>query len=214
MLTFIIPTIGRATLRETLQSLYDQTCGEWRAIIIFDGIVCNIDQIDLDPRVKIMEIEKCGRHTNCAGLVRNSGIRECSTEWVAFLDDDDLISLRYVETFYKEIAKYNVDIIIFRMYSDKTFDIFPSLETGDFYEGNIGISFALRRSIFSGGIWFEPSDAEDFNLLDQIRNAGYKMMISPYIRYFVRILNREIISEFTNDLITGNRVFIGMDVPA
>ena len=213
MLTFIIPTIGRETLGTTLQSLYDQTCAEWRAILIFDGVACNIDRNLVDSRVKIMEIEKCGQHTNCAGFVRNSGIRECDTEWIAFVDDDDLVSSRYVETFYKEIGEYETDVVIFRMYSDKTSEIYPSLKIDNFYQENVGISFALRRSVFERGIWFQPSDAEDYYLLDRIRGLGYKMMISPFIRYFVRIFNKEIMSDFTDDLITGNRVFIGMNSP-
>jgi len=214
MLTFIIPTIGRSSLAVALESLYHQTCGDWRAIVIFDGIACTIDKIGLDSRVEIMEVEKCGQHTNCAGFVRNAGIRKCATDWVAFLDDDDLVSPRYVETFYREIAEFPVDCVIFRMYSDKSFDISPPLTTDNFYQERVGISFALKRSIFpleiqGGGLWFQPSDAEDFDLLNRIRDAGHYIMISPYIRYFVRIFNRDVMDEFTNDLISGNRVFIG-----
>ena len=37
-ITFIIPTIGRDTLLNSINSLFNQTIKEWKAIIIFDGI--------------------------------------------------------------------------------------------------------------------------------------------------------------------------------
>ena len=37
-ITFIIPTIGRDTLSNTIKSLEEQTNQNWNAIIIFDGI--------------------------------------------------------------------------------------------------------------------------------------------------------------------------------
>jgi len=211
MITFIIPTIGRSTLTATLKSLYNQTDENWRAIVVFDGIPCNIDRSLVDSRVEIMEIEKAGCHTNCAGFVRNAGIRNCSSEWVAFLDDDDLASSRYVETFYNEICEYKFDVVIFRMYLENRNSILPLLDTDNFYHQKVGISFAVKTSLFKDrGIWFQPSDCEDFDLLNNLRNNGVCIMISPFIRYFVRIVNTELIDNFTNDFIMGNRLFIGM----
>ena len=37
-ITFIIPTIGRETLKNSIDSLINQTDHDWNAIIIFDGI--------------------------------------------------------------------------------------------------------------------------------------------------------------------------------
>ena len=38
LVTFIIPTIGRDSLQMAINSLYQQTIWDWKAIIIFDGI--------------------------------------------------------------------------------------------------------------------------------------------------------------------------------
>jgi glycosyltransferase involved in cell wall biosynthesis len=217
MITFIIPTIGRASLLITLASLYGQTDGRWRAIIVFDGIPSILKEGDLlDTRIQVLEIEKSGVHINSAGLVRNAGIRTCLTEWVGFVDDDDTLSSRYVETFYKEVESYpEVDVLLFRMYVEKPSYlnpgcfILPELNTADFYWRKTGISFALRTSIFlDRGIWFEPSEEEDYLFLDGLRRRGFHMMISPYIRYFVRATDTGVLDEFTSDLVVGNRVII------
>lgn len=216
MITFIIPTIGRHTLIHTIESLYNQTNKEWRANIIFDGIPCTIDKEALDHRIRVVEIDKKGVHINSAGLVRNIGITNCITDWVAFVDDDDILSSRYVETFYDEIKKYtDISVIIFRMFNEKPKgqysynNILPGLITDNFYHQQTGISFVLKTTIFlEDDNWFIPSEEEDYLLLHNLRNKGYKIMISPYIRYFVEPSNMNVLEEFTTDLIVGNRVLI------
>ena len=89
IITFIIPTIGRETLKNTLISLQYQTIKNWNAIIIFDG--CNQNINNIDDRIKIVCCNKLGTNINNAGLVRNYGIGLANTKWVAFLDDDDVI---------------------------------------------------------------------------------------------------------------------------
>ena len=45
-ITFIVPTIGRISLNNSIKSLLNQTIENWNAIIIFDGIKCNIENND------------------------------------------------------------------------------------------------------------------------------------------------------------------------
>jgi len=202
-ITFIIPTIGRITLNNSINSLLNQTIENWNAIIIFDGIKSNIENNDL--RIQIIEIDKKGLGINSAGNVRNHGMSICKTKWIAFLDDDDIIAPDYIETFNKELELYpNIDVLIFRMNLDNR--IIPKLETDDFYLCDIGISFIMKREIFNNGLKFIPDGAEDYLYLNKIRLYGYKMMISPYIKYFVK---KEYIDDIRYDL--GNRVFINMN---
>jgi len=195
--TFIIPTLGRDTLMRSVQCLFNQTLQNWNAIIIFDGIQPNIS-ID-DERITIIQIEKSGLGTNQSADVRNKGIYQVQTEWVSFLDDDDTISSNYLELLMQEINNNNPDVVIFRMkYSAGI--IYPQLDTDNFYDGAVGISFSVKKSIFDSGFKFYPSTTEDFNFLDTIRSHNFKMIISPYVTYFIRI------EPF--DAATGNRVFI------
>jgi glycosyltransferase involved in cell wall biosynthesis len=200
--TFIIPTIGRESLKNSIQSLKNQTIKTWNAIIIFDGIKCNIDEDD--NRVKIVEIEKAGRDYNSAGDVRNYGMSLVDTEWIAFLDDDDTLSYDYIETFYREIELYPyIDTLIFRMKLNERF--VPDLNTNNFYICDVGISFIIKTQIFKDGIKFSPSGAEDFYYLDNIRKNNYIMIISPYVKYFVR---ENSTNHPTEDAPKGNRIII------
>ena len=206
-ITFIIPTIGRDTLSNTIKSLEEQTNQNWNAIIIFDGIKKNI--INNNDKIKIIEIEKSGKDINSAGNVRNKGMDYVSTEYIAFVDDDDTLANNYVETFYNEINEYPfIDVIIFRMYRSTYNDILPELKTDNFYNSRVGISFIMKKYLFDNGIKFIPSHIEDFNLLDLIRRKNYKIMISPYIRYFVGKIDKNNKDKFTNNSIVGNRLFI------
>ena len=203
-ITFIIPTIGRKTLYESIKSLQKQTNPNWNAIIIFDGIKSNIDIND--SRIKIIEIDKKGRDKNSAGLVRNNGIKLVNTKWIGFLDDDDYLADDYVEIFYKELEQHpDLDVLIYRM-KDKE-NILPELETDNFYLNHVGISFIINKKIFDNNLEFIPSSSEDFDYLDRIRTNKYKIIISPHIKYFVRS-NGEFgdIDKYKN--ILGKRILI------
>ena len=166
---------------------------------------------------------------NSAGYVRNHGIKFVTTEWIAFVDDDDTIRDTYVETFLTETATYDIDVIIFRMikceivsmsiqkifelvekelaYIDestykiyrsmdpntiiytKTITPFPAKTIVDLTEDDVGISFAVKKHIFDSGIQFETSSKEDFELLENIKKHGYKIMISPFVLYYVKDSN-------------------------
>ena len=199
IITFIIPTIGRETLKNTLISLQNQTIKNWNAIIIFDG--CNQNINNIDDRIKIVPCNKLGSNINNAGLVRNYGIELADTKWVAFLDDDDVIDETYLEKFYEELKLNNneFDVLIFRM--NLCGRVIPSLDTDNFYINDVGISFVMKKEIFNNGIKFIPDGAEDFLLLNQIRKKNYKMIISPYVMYYVE-------NSVHDSSISGNRVFI------
>lgn len=113
-ITFIIPSVGRDTLHTTIDSLLKQTCSMWKAIVVFDGAEPSFQPED--DRFLILKIEKREKERdNCAGYVRNYGIQFATTDWIAFVDDDDTLRDDYVERFIEESNNYDADVIIFRM---------------------------------------------------------------------------------------------------
>lgn len=196
MLTFIIPSIGRKTLINTIESLKNQTNKNFKCIIIFDGIKPNIKLED--KRFLITSCEKKGENKNNSGLVRNIGIELSNTNWIAFVDDDDILTTDYVEKFYIEInLKPNLKTIIFRMVGiyNNVYKIFPKVADNNFIRNNVGISFAIHKDIyFNQKIKFKNSSTEDFYLLDDIRkNKDNLMVISPYITYIIRNIKQKYI---------------------
>jgi len=200
-ITFIIPTIGRDTLHNTVNCLLNQTNPNWNAIIVFDGIEPNFTTED--KRIIIIQSPKLGENFNGyngAGSVRNFGIQRATTEWIAFVDDDDGIKYNYVEVFLNEITEYDNDLVIFRM---KMWNgVLPPQNTDNFYDCQVGISFAVKKHILDSGILFDTSQFEDYYFLNSVRELQYKIMISPYLLYFVRSYDVD------SDETMSNRVFI------
>ena len=214
-LTFIIPTIGRDSLQFTIDSILKQTCPEWKAIIVFDGIEPTLNPDD--PRIQIIQSPKLefgkNRPTG-AGHVRNYGIKHATTEWIGFVDDDDTITQNYIECFLEEMQNNGFDLIIFRM--GRVFvnvggggivNISPSPDANNFIKCDVGISFAVKKSIFDSGIVFETSEYEDFEFLEKVRKNNNKMIISPYTLYIIRNYFVDI-----NVPLANTRVFINFPV--
>ena len=64
-----------------------------------------------------------------------------------------------------------------------------------------------KREIYKQDYKFIPNGAEDFLYLDKIRASGKRIMISPYVKYYVRKNN--FIDNDCNNI--GNRVFININ---
>jgi len=194
MITFIIPTINRNTLYKSILSILNQTITNWKMIVIFD----NCEPVDalllglLDhSRILYFSIKKHGDESNIneghgsAGLVRNIGMNFVTTPWIGFLDDDDTLHKNYNEYLIQEIEQTpNVDLVLFRMVEN--YSIIPSIFTRDIKEGNIGISFCVKTSLIREGFLFKQSRIEDFTFVKNIESRHKKIVISPFIAYYVR----------------------------
>jgi glycosyltransferase involved in cell wall biosynthesis len=186
--TFIIPTIGRTSIQNTIQSLYNQTNINWLAIIIIDGI--DIDFQCNDSRITVLKIPKIGKY-NHAGKVRNYGMKYVTTKWIAFVDDDDVVTNDYVDKLKEEInITPDASVIIFRMINNKgAIGVLPEPNTDNFYKCKVGISYSIKKELIDKNFIFEPSHIEDFVLLNKIREHKYKMIISPFVTYLVESTN-------------------------
>lgn len=180
LVTFVIPSIGRPTLKRSLQSLEQQTYKIWKALVVFDGLP--LDETNKMEHVKFISIPKIG-FKNCAGEVRNKGIMEVDTEWTAFLDDDDIVTNDYCAQLEKEIKMApRADVILFRMIHTEYERVLPSRKYISL--GDVGISFACKTSVLKK-IKFNPSAFEDFDLLNRLEKSSYKIQISDHITYIV-----------------------------
>ena len=169
----------------TIQSLMNQKCSNWKAIIIFDGIKNNIT-ID-DKRFSIYEIEKIGK----AGDVRNYGINQVEdSEWIGFVDDDDVLSDDYIDKVKLEKKLNDMDVCLFRMI-DENNKILPTKYDNGIYKSQAGISFCLKYKI-SKNISFKESFCEDYYYLKELEFRKNKIIISSYTCYFVKCSIKEV----------------------
>lgn len=110
LISIIIPTYNHSRyLGRALQSIYDQTYGNWEAIIIDNHSTddtCDVVKKFDDSRVSYLKIHNDG----IIATSRNMGIKVAKGNWVAFLDSDDWWSADKLETCFKYIED-NVDLI-------------------------------------------------------------------------------------------------------
>lgn len=84
--TVIIPTYQRPQLvRNAVASVLEQSAGEPVALVVNDAGEC--PDLPPDPRVRVVNLT---RNIGVAGAVRNVGIRLARTDFLAFLDDDNV----------------------------------------------------------------------------------------------------------------------------
>lgn len=186
MITVIIPSKGRGTLKRALTSLVYQTNPNWVCYVILDGV--EIKDSIFDDRIIYYSSPKVGNGINGAGLVRNKGIELSQTNWICFLDDDDTFTPDYINNLYEEITKNpDMDICIFRMsYSPDNNLILPPFGDEGIRVGQIGISFAVNKKFIDDkNIRFTNSKIEDFFFLEKCELNQAKIIYSNHICYLV-----------------------------
>lgn len=94
LISIVLPTHNRpGLLRETLDSVCNQTYPNWEALVVDDASSPAV-ALDLkDARIRII------RHDTAQGgaAAKNTGIQHAQGDILAFLDDDDCYEPRYLE---------------------------------------------------------------------------------------------------------------------
>ena len=86
-ISVVIPTYNRAkVVRKALESVFSQTYPAAEIVVVDDGSGDETREVlaSYGDRIKAISQENGG-----LSAARNAGIREATSEWVAFLDDDD-----------------------------------------------------------------------------------------------------------------------------
>lgn len=191
-ITFIIPTVDRVTLFRTLTSIRQQTNQRWKAIVIFDGCAPTDESLLSllqDTRFLYISIKKHGilssNQSGQAGQIRNIGMSIVTTLWIGFVDDDDTILPNYIEKLMEESSTLsNADLISFRMID--TEQLIPPPFCQSILPNQIGISFAIKTSLFKEGFLFTQSEREDYHFVKEVHRARKMIVLSSHITYLTR----------------------------
>lgn len=188
LVTFVVPTVGRTSLADTIVSLKAQSDPDWQAIVVIDGPHLIRTAGHADDRISYVHAP----HRRSAGLTRNFALPLVTTEWTAFVDDDDELAPEYVERL-RALAPGN-DVVVFRM-EHPSLGVLPTWEDPSIEWGQVGISYAVRSEFFSDvGVCFareRPSASpgpwnEDIQLLRLLDRLDAQLAIADYVGYFVR----------------------------
>ena len=218
--TFVIPSRGRHTLTRALDSLLGQSVSKWKALVLFQSTVATLSAYSYPPhceeyllysRDTRIQFVTCpgGTTANCAGELRNFALQFVTTDWVAFLDDDDTLSQDYIRYLLKEMRlNPSAELISFRMFDKTIVDannllkVIPEEYATDARRDHIGISFAFRRTHSSSDL-FLKSTTEDYLFIQNFcYDSGRLCILSPYITYYVGGRKPE------NRVSAGNRTII------
>ena len=194
-ITFIVPTVNRATLFRTLASIRQQTNQRWKAIVIFDGCAPTDESILgllNDTRILYVSIKKHGvlsskqlGQAGQAGQIRNIGMSMVTTPWIGFVDDDDVILPNYIEKLMEESSTLsNADLISFRMIDIE--QLVPPPFCQGILPNQIGISFAIKTYLFKQGFLFKQSEMEDYHFVKDVHRAKKIIVLSSHITYLTR----------------------------
>ena len=115
MFSVIIPLYNKElSIKNTIQSVLDQTYQEFEIIVINDGSTDNsakqVKEIT-DSRIKIVQQNNQG-----VSAARNHGIEEAKYEWIAFLDGDDFWEDNHLEEINNMIDKFPDQLIFATSY--------------------------------------------------------------------------------------------------
>ncbi|NUP00278.1 MAG: glycosyltransferase family 2 protein, partial [Nonomuraea sp.] len=99
MITVVIPTIGRASLRDTLAAV-----GSAVPVIVVDDRKA-AGALDVPGHVRV--VRSGGRGPAAA---RNAGWRAADTPWIVFLDDDVVPRPGWVEAVWKDLVDLPDDV--------------------------------------------------------------------------------------------------------
>lgn len=111
MISVVIPVYNAERyLKETIQSVLDQTYQNFEIVAVNDGSkdysLEILKQID-DPRLRIIDKENTG-----VSDTRNVAIDAAAGEYVCFLDADDYLSPQYLQRMYDVALEKHADMVV------------------------------------------------------------------------------------------------------
>src|SRR5690554_5504094 len=120
MFSVVIPLYNKElSIRNTIQSVLDQTCQDFEIVVVNDGSTDNsaavVEAIE-DDRIRLIHQKNQG-----VSAARNRGIKEARYEWIAFLDGDDLWEKAHLQEISLMMQKFPDDKVFVTSfeYSDK-----------------------------------------------------------------------------------------------
>lgn len=207
-LTIIICTYNRAhILSEAFVSLLQQTVSpdNYSLLIIDNNSTDNTQETVASFKDKFTDIRIILENNQGLSHARNRALKECQTEWLAFLDDDAKAHPDWVETILKTIEKGDFDGFGGPYYAWHHYGPAPRWLPEDFgtYESPQGYGLLKGDTYIPGGNSVLRCDAarsigtfstelgmsgnrcgygEETQFYERMRAAGYRMGYVPHLK--------------------------------
>ena len=199
--SIIIPCYNKDKyIRETLESVLNQTYSNTEIIVINDGSTDNSRNIILDIKKIHPEIIFIDEKENLGVCkARNKAIELSSGNYILPVDADDIIDRTYVEKLAKaldENPSYSIAYSNVRYFQDINSDCDCKFnEENILLQNSIASSSMMRKSAFyeAGKYkeWLNNYGCEDWELWISLWERGFKFYKVDEILYFYRKLKNE-----------------------
>ena len=197
MITISISSYNQSEyLRDAIESALNQTV-PCEVLVVDDGSTDNSLEIAREYNVTVISQVNKGLSS-----ARNTGLMNCDTEYILFLDADDILMPNCVE----EILKVDADVIglSFKEFGIRNTKIIlmpnPTLE--DFKTGNrIGYCSAVKTSVLKEVGGYSPRmiwGFEDYHLWFNLLTRGKKFVTIPEILWLYRTKEHSMINDANN----------------
>lgn len=105
MFSIVIPLYNKEKqIAKTIESVFNQTFQEYEIVIVNDG--STDDSVEIVNQINDKRIKLINQQNGGVSSARNTGIKNASFEYVAFLDADDEWLVDYLETIFNMIKNY------------------------------------------------------------------------------------------------------------
>lgn len=208
--SIIIPVYNRKKLiRRSVESALNQTYKNIEIIVVDDGSKKNIEEeIDKigDKRIKYIRLSK----NKGACYARNIGIKYSDKEYITFLDSDDKLHPKKLETQMNNIIKHksNFDFCKLMVNNNKHYIIPNNSTEKEIYKGNILNELVSKGNFISTqSIIVKKSIIEKY-LFDNelLRLQDYDLVLRMFPSLKISFTNKTLANLYVQkDSITNNR---------
>ncbi len=219
MLTISISSYTQGQyLREAIESALRQTV-PCLVIVVDDG--STDDSLEIAKQYPVKVISQVNKGLSSA---RNTGLMNCETDWILFLDADDILLPQCVEYINKQIKYHGADVIglSFKEFGirNNVIQLMPNPTIEDFKTGNrIGYCSAIKTSVLREIGGYSPKMVygyEDYAIWFDLLLRGKKIVTIPEILWLYRTKERSMINdamEHHNELVAQINKDFNVDLP-
>ncbi|AEH50340.1 glycosyltransferase family 2 protein [Pseudothermotoga thermarum] len=205
LVSIVVPVFNTEKyLKKCVDSLLNQTYKNIEVLLVNDGSTDNSGKICdeyalIDPRVRVFHIQNSG-----AGVARNVGIKNAKGEYITFVDSDDWVSEKYIETLLGLILKEDADISMCgyvktsledvpnKRYKEKVY-VYTNLEAlRQIYWINFGGFLVVWNKLFKRSLFDDVEFPamrlfEDNAIIPMLFYKANKVVVTTQKLYFYRI---------------------------
>jgi glycosyltransferase involved in cell wall biosynthesis len=226
-LSVIVPAHNAAPfIEQTLDSVREQTYDDWEVVVVDDGSSDGTWELlqGAGPRVRSFRRERAGG----PAVARNLALSNATGELVMFLDADDLLLPRYLESqlaCYERTVQDNgpkIGLVTCdaRILIGEEYAPYTHLERVPDRRAPITLERVLRRNPIYGAClvpatvgeavgWFDPElfGTEDFGLWIKILEAGYRAVLNEEVLAVYRRTAGTVSSNIASQAVNNRRAY-------